>query len=76
MLVDGARGGGGELALLLALLLYLRDLLPLSRRRRDLHAEDYVADLGLSERCYVHAVGRILDVLVDYVSKIVVFRFT
>lgn len=60
MLVDGARGGGGQLALLLALLLDLGYLLPLRGRRRDLHSEDDVADLGLRERCYVYAVMEII----------------
>lgn len=65
MLVDSPRGGSGELVLLLALLLNLGDLLALGGRRRDLHAEYYVADLGLGEGGNVHA-GRGKSMLLKY----------
>lgn len=55
MFVDGSRGGGSQLTLLLALLLYLCYLLPLGGGSRDLHAEDDVTDLGLSEGGHVYA---------------------
>lgn len=47
--VDSPSGGGSELALFLALLLDLGDLLPLSRWRGNLHTQDNVTDLGLCE---------------------------
>mmetsp|Transcript_31891 Transcript_31891/g.87333 ORF Transcript_31891/g.87333 Transcript_31891/m.87333 type:complete len:766 (-) Transcript_31891:1916-4213(-) len=47
---------GVELRRLLGRLLDLGDLLALHRRRRDLHPEDDVADLGLGERGDVHVV--------------------
>ena len=49
VLVDGAGGGGGELALLLGLLLDLGDLLALLGGGADLHPEDDVTDLGLGQ---------------------------
>ena len=54
VLVDGARGGGRELALLLGLLLNLGNLLALLGGSADLHAQDDVSDLRLSERGHVH----------------------
>ena len=57
MLVDGARLGGGELGLLLGLLLDLGDLLALLGGSGDLHAQDDISDLRLGEGGHVHAVG-------------------
>ena len=54
VLVDGACRGGGQLRLLLRLLLDLGNLLPLSRRCRDLHAQDDVSDLRLGQGGHVH----------------------
>ena len=48
--VDGFGGRLRELTGRARLLLYLRDLLPLLGRRRDLHAQDDVADLALRNR--------------------------
>mmetsp|Transcript_24498 Transcript_24498/g.79156 ORF Transcript_24498/g.79156 Transcript_24498/m.79156 type:complete len:287 (-) Transcript_24498:5763-6623(-) len=45
-----------QLRLLPRLLLDLRDLLPLQRRRRDLHPQDHVPDLRLRQRRHVHVV--------------------
>ena len=56
MLVDGPGGGGRQLRLLLGLLFNLGDLLALGRRRRDLHAQDDVTDLGLGQRGHVDVV--------------------
>eukprot|EP00955_Chlamydomonas_euryale_P027452 289382-Chlamydomonas_euryale.AAC.7 len=47
---------GGHLAALARLLLDLGNLLPLLRWRRDLRAQDDVADLGLRQRLYVDVV--------------------
>mmetsp|Transcript_100977 Transcript_100977/g.289830 ORF Transcript_100977/g.289830 Transcript_100977/m.289830 type:complete len:466 (-) Transcript_100977:385-1782(-) len=56
--VDIGRLGrnGRDLGHLLALLLEVRDLLPLDRGGRDLHAQDDVADLALGQRGHVHVV--------------------
>ena len=47
-------GGGCELRLFLSLFLYLCDLETLGWRRADLHPEDDVTDLRLSQGRYVH----------------------
>ena len=47
--VDGSRGGSRQLRLFLGLLLDLSDLLTLRGRRRDFHAQNNVADLGLGQ---------------------------
>ena len=57
VLVDGAGGCGGQLALLLGLLLDLGYLLSLGRGRADLHAQDDVPDLTLCQRGHVHTVN-------------------
>jgi hypothetical protein len=49
-------GDGGRLRAGGGLLLNLRDLLPLLAGRRDLRAQDDVADLALRERAHVHVV--------------------
>mmetsp|Transcript_98960 Transcript_98960/g.262867 ORF Transcript_98960/g.262867 Transcript_98960/m.262867 type:complete len:658 (-) Transcript_98960:4864-6837(-) len=49
-------GDGCDLRHLLALLLKVRDLLPLDRWRCDLHAQNDVADLALRQRCHVDVV--------------------
>eukprot|EP00964_Phaeocystis_antarctica_P078146 scaffold48598_cov65-Phaeocystis_antarctica.AAC.1 len=54
--VGGLGGDGVELRRLARALLDLGHLLPLHRGRRDLHAEDDVADLGLRERGNVDVV--------------------
>mmetsp|Transcript_59082 Transcript_59082/g.126987 ORF Transcript_59082/g.126987 Transcript_59082/m.126987 type:complete len:290 (-) Transcript_59082:3391-4260(-) len=56
MHVGGLGGNCGDLRHLLALLLEIRDLLPLDRWRGDLHAEDDIADLALRQRGHVHIV--------------------
>lgn len=55
--VDGACGGGRQLALFLGLLLDLCDLLPLLRGSTDLHAQDDVPDLGLCQGGHIHTGG-------------------
>lgn len=55
MFVDCACLRGGELGLLLGLLLDLSDLLALLGWSRDLHAQDDVPDLRLGQRRHVHA---------------------
>lgn len=47
-----------ELRLLFGLLLDLGNLLALLRRRRDLHTQDDVTDLRLSQRGHVHTERR------------------
>lgn len=54
MFVDRASGGGRYLTLLLCLLLYLCNLLALLRWSADLHTQDNVSDLRLSERGHIH----------------------
>ena len=56
MLVHGASGRCRELRLLLSLLFDFGDLLSLSGRRRDLHAENNVSYFGLRERGHIHVV--------------------
>ena len=55
VLVDGAGLGGGELGLLLGLLLDLSDLLALLGGSGYLHTQDDVSDLRLGEGGHVHA---------------------
>ena len=52
--VDGACGGGSDLTLLFRLFFNLCDLLSLLRRSTDLHTQDDVTDLGLSQRGHVN----------------------
>lgn len=54
MFVDGSGLCGRELRLLFGLLLNLGNLLALLRRRRDLHTQDDVTDLRLSQGGHVH----------------------
>ena len=56
VLVDRPRRRRRQLTLLLRLLLDLGDLLPLSARRADLHAQNDVPDLGLRQTRHVHVV--------------------
>lgn len=58
VLVDGSGLRGRELRLLLGLLLNLGNLLALLRRRRDLHTQNDVTDLRLSQGGHVHTKTR------------------
>ncbi len=57
MFVDSASGGGCQLRLLLCLLLNLCNLLALLRGSTDLHAQDDVPDLRLSQGGHIHTGG-------------------
>lgn len=59
VLVDSSGLCGRELRLLLGLLLNLGNLLALLRRRRDLHAQNDVTDLRLSQGGHVHTKTRL-----------------
>ena len=54
MFVGGASGSGSQLGLLLCLFLNLSNLLPLLGGGRDLHPQDDVPDLRLSQRRHIH----------------------